>query len=106
MPRGKYAKISEETRKALILKDEDGGDFIKLAADLGIKRTTAISIVKSGKAVTEKRGGKRERLVKLSEEDLNKIVDIIGQNPFLTLKQLCGSVNNCVTPSMYLVQTS
>ena len=77
-----YAEFLNYTRKASILiNDEDGDAVIKLnCSDIHCQ----------------------ERLVKLSEEDLNKVVDLrpIDETPYLSSKQLCGSMNkNCVTPS-------
>ncbi len=95
----KYAKISEESRRALISKDEEGGDYVQLALDLGIKRTTAISIVRSGKVKITQRGGSRQKCKKLSEQDLDKVIEQIENNPSLTLKQLCEEMDNRVCPS-------
>ena len=40
-PQRKNAKISDENRKALVKKHESSEGWVKLASDLGIKRTTA-----------------------------------------------------------------
>ena len=43
-----YARISDEVRRAIVEKFEKDEDYVALAAELGIKRTTAMSIAKKG----------------------------------------------------------
>ena len=63
-PQRKNAKISDENRKALVKKHEAGEDWVKLASDLGINRTTAYMIIKKGSYAKSTCGGRREKLVK------------------------------------------
>ena len=86
------AKITDEVRKAIIEKEESGGDNVQLAADLGVKRTTAIGIVKRGLRIARKRGGSRRSRTKMTEEMMRKVIYAIEENPSVTLKTLADDV--------------
>ena len=67
MPQRKNAVIDNDKRKAIIEKAARGEDFISLARDLGVKRSTAYMIVRSGRVEKKKRGGIRQARVTFRE---------------------------------------
>ena len=54
---GPYEKISEQDKQRLLEAYENDEDFVELVKILKIKRTTAYSIVKRGRATNLPRGG-------------------------------------------------
>lgn len=93
MPR-RNARISDELRKKIVEKYEDGEDYIGLAADIGIKRTTAIAIAKRGRCRAAKRGGRRGSVAKITPADINILLSAIERNPTITLRELRRLINN------------
>ncbi len=91
MSRGPYARISTELKERLVASWEDGGDILEAASVLNIKPSTARSIIlryQSGETLDDKCGGRREETVKLTEDVISRIIDIIERHPDFTLRQV------------------
>ena len=91
MPRGPYARISTELKERLIASWEDGGDYLDAANVPNIKPSTARSIImrhQRGESLDDKHGGRRETRVKVTEDVINIIIDIIERHPDFTLRQV------------------
>lgn len=91
MARGPYARISTELKERLIARHEDGADYLVAANVLNIKPSTARSIIlrhQRGEGVEDRRGGRRERQVKLTDDIINRIVEIVERHPDYTLRQV------------------
>ena len=93
--RGRYARISNVDRERLIDAFEGNDlDYLELADNLNINRSTARSIV-----ATYLRSGRRERLdrggathFRMDDEMRHHLHDILDTNPLLTLKQMEASL--------------
>ena len=70
-----------------------------MAADLGIKRTTAYMIVKKEDYSKTKCGGRREKLVKANEHIKRKLFQKVKSNPSVTLQQLKSDLDGAVSTS-------
>ena len=89
--RGRYQKITDQDRGRLIDAFENNdADYITLADTLGIKHSTARSIV-----ATYLRTGRREKLAKggakngkIDDEMRQELMRLIEDNPLLTLLQM------------------
>ena len=89
--RGHYRRVSNVDRGRLIEAFEDNhADYIELADTLGIKRSTARSIV-----ATYLRTGRHEKLptgeahnTKVDEEMRDELERLLDVNPLLTLTQM------------------
>ena len=89
--RGPYATISTELKQRLIASWEEGNDYVAAAAILQIKPSTARSIIRryqQGEELRDKRGGRREQCVKLTEDVLQQIIALVEQHPDFTLVQI------------------
>ncbi|XP_054985174.1 uncharacterized protein LOC101538233 [Sorex araneus] len=85
----KYDRISHDKKSILIKCYEDGRTVNESAKISGINKNTAKSIIKrynknGGVLIEKKRGGKRN--IKLNASILNRIGQIIEENPRITLK--------------------
>ena len=89
-------RTSEQDRARLVECFEDGEDFVSLALTLGIKRTTAYSIVgtyvKEGRVGTLSHGGGRQNII--DDETMDFLVLLLGSNCLLTLKELKDTVRS------------
>ena len=78
---------------------EDGEDFLSLAYTLGIKRTTAYSIVtcyvKEGR--TDSLGHRGGRSCSIDDETIDFMVLLLEANPSLTLRELKETVRETWT---------
>ena len=73
----KYAKVSQHDKIRLVECYQKGGDFVELAGQLNVKRTTAYSIVRrfiENDGREKQRGGARRW--KMSQEIKDTIVSI------------------------------
>ena len=89
-PRRKYNMISDEDKQRIFKCYEGQGDYLLLARQLGVKRSTAYSIVERGLKneglVNRKRGGFRKS--KVSEEMKQTLISIVEEHPEFTLNQI------------------
>lgn len=89
MPRGRYCQVSDVDRQRLIACYQQNKDWVSLAENLNIKRTTAYGIIKewkcSGRQTRLKRGGS---VKKIDEEMLNFLIRSIEEKPTITLKEM------------------
>ena len=81
-----YKLTSAEDRARLIRASREGRDFIRLAENLGIKKTTAYNIVRSGNPDVVRRGGPRH--IKVDQEIKNFLEECLSENPLLTLNEM------------------
>ena len=91
--------ISDQVRSAIKKKFEEGSDFVQLAQDLGVARTTAYSIVKSGREMKQPMGGKRIKLMKVTDDLKLRLLELLESNPSITLADLKKSTGNVVSTS-------
>ena len=83
--RGHYQKITADVKQRLIDAWEDGSDYLAVADVLRVNHATARSVVlryQRGQPVNATRGGRREELVKLSEDVIDRIVSIEAHPDF------------------------
>ena len=85
-----YAKISSVDKERLFDAYRNGEDYVQLARQLNIKRTTAYAIVRRGVEndgrIAKERGGFRGR--KMDAEMLEVAVAIVEENNAFTLQQI------------------
>lgn len=81
-----YNRISDSDRRRIIGAFERGEDFVALARQLNIKRTTAYTIVRSGRVEKLPKGGAKR--IKWDAEMQEFICAQVEANPLITLKQL------------------
>ena len=89
--RGPYRRIVLADKLRLIAAFDRGEDHLALAQALGIKRTTAASIVAKhvrGEPVEQPRGGRRDKRVLVTPEVLMTLVAIVEESPGFTLRQI------------------
>ncbi|XP_055842249.1 uncharacterized protein LOC129909229 isoform X1 [Episyrphus balteatus] len=90
----KYHRINSDTKNILIKCYNDGKSINESAVIAGIKQNTAKYIIrqynKNGGLIEKKRGGIRS--FKLTSTILNKIEQIIEENPSITLNQICQQI--------------
>ena len=87
-----YQRISIEDKQRLVDAHERGEDYVALAAQLGIKRTTAYAIIRRaaerGGIVALPRGGARPQRRLISQALVDAAVDLVEQHPEMTLNQI------------------
>ena len=92
MPRGAYQTVSLVDRRRLIQSFEDGHDWHLLADQLGVKHSTARSIIlkhrTTGEVAAAPRGGRREERVRVTPEIIEAAIDYVSENPQGTLQQI------------------
>ena len=103
MPRG-YKRGSAADNQRIIDKYEAGEDFLAIATELGMKRTTAYGIVRrhqqwqaardSGQ-VNEPQTPGRSKL--LDQESIDFLVMLVEANPTITVKELNTSLREVFT---------
>ena len=89
--RGQYRRIALTDKLRLTAAFDRGDDHLALAQALGIKRTTAASIVAKharGEPMEQPRGGRREQRVLVTPEVLVTLIDIVEESPGFTLRQI------------------
>ena len=89
--RGPYRHIALADKLRLAAAYDNGDDHVALAQVLGIKRTTAASIVAKhalGKPVEQPRGGRREQRVLVTPEVIETLIAIVEESPGFTLRQI------------------
>jgi len=95
--RGQYRRISNVDRSRLVEAFEGNNqDYLELADNLGINRSTARSIVatfiRSGRRDKLPRGGATHH--KMDDDMKNHLEVILERNPLLTLQQMRTSLND------------
>ena len=92
MPRTRYNKTSNDDRSRIAQAYEDGEDFLTLAHSLGVKRTTAYSIVstyvKEGRTETLGQRGGRQKIIDNETLDfISLLLEATPQQPLRQIKQ-------------------
>lgn len=86
----RYARISDLDKQRLVDAFDRNEDYIQLAQQLNIKRTTAYAIIRryqeTNGQISRPRGGFRGR--RLSPEMLDVAISIVEENNALTLNQI------------------
>ena len=101
-----YNKISDIDRARIIKSYDDEEDFVYVASTLGIKRSTAYSIVKTyaetGRKTPLARGGGRPKII--DSESIDFLIELIEKEPMVTLKYMKEQLQNHFPhkPSMHI----
>ena len=86
----RYQLVRPEDHRRIIDAYQDGRDYVAVAQELGVRRTTAWSVVvkwqRTGEATARPRGG--NRLPKVDNEMRDLLVMIIKSDPTITLQRL------------------
>jgi transposase len=90
--RGKYEKSSEVVRARIIAVSECGNDWSAVAAANGVRNHTAYNWVRNESSIQKPRGGKREGNGKINEMHVEAMVEMLNENPLLTLSELAGKL--------------
>ena len=98
MPRQRSV-ISDADKNRIVDKYLANEDFLITARELGIKRTTAYSIVRTYKdrGSIETRRGNAGRKQKLDNESLDFIISLIEATPTITVKQMNETLRDTFT---------
>ena len=92
----RYRRASDEDRERMVHAFNNEEDFLSLAHTLGIKRTTAYSIitcyVKEGRSNSYPRRGGRTRVI--DDETMDFIVLLLEAKPDSTLRELKETVRD------------
>lgn len=89
--RGRYARISRETKERLVEAWENGRDYLEVARILNVNTSTARSIIlqyQRGESLDDKRGGSRPQVLKLTPAVIQNIVQLVERHPDFTLVQI------------------
>ena len=90
MPPRRNNSVSDVDRQRIGSSFENGEDFVSLAISLGVKRTTAYTVVRryqqTGVANRRPRAGGRNS--SLDREAIDFLVMLIEDNPCITLKEM------------------
>ena len=93
MPR-RHHTVCAADRERIIRAYQDGGDYVAVARQLSIRRTTAWSIVakwiRTGETSASQRGGDRPR--KVDDEMMDFYLMLIEDDPTVTLKKMNEAV--------------
>ena len=88
--------VSEEDRRRILHAYRDGTDYVAVARQLGVPRTTAWSVIRkwlqTGEETASRRGGNRPR--KVDDEMLNFYQLLIEDDPTITLKKMNAIVRD------------
>ena len=87
-----YQAIASIDKRRIFEIHSNCGDFLTLARSLGIKRTTAYTIVRRWREENPPKGGSHNR--KIDDEILQHAVEILEGIPMLTLKQLNHTIRD------------
>lgn len=82
----RHATVSNSDRDRIIKAADRGDDFVELARQLGVKRSTAYTIVRSGRAQKLPKGGAKR--FKWDGEMQAHVLGLIQANPLITLKEM------------------
>ena len=89
MPR-RHRAVGAEDRERIIQAYRDGNDYVSVARQLSVRRTTAWSVVakwlRTGETSAAQRGGNRPR--KVDNEMLDFYTMLIDDDPTITLKRI------------------
>ena len=89
MPR-RYKPVCAEDRRRIIDAYQDGRDYVAVAQELGVRRTTAWSVVakwqRTGEATASPRGGNRP--FKVDDEMRDLLLMVVDSDPTTTLQRL------------------
>lgn len=87
-----YQRISAEDKQRLVDAHGRGDDYVDLARQLGIKRTTAYAIIRRAQdnngAVARPRGGARVQRQLVTEALIAAAIAVVEQHPDFTLDQI------------------
>ena len=91
MPRPRrYPRVCAEDRRRIIDAYKDGRDYAIVAQELGVRRTTAWSIVakwqRTGEVTVRPRGGNRPE--KIDNETRDLLLMVVEPDPTITLQRL------------------
>lgn len=94
MPPRRHHAVRAEDRQRIIDAYREGTDYVAVAQQLGVRRTTAWSVVakwiRTGETTARRRGGNRPR--KVDDEMVDFFVMMIESDPTITLKRLNDAV--------------
>jgi len=103
MPR-RNNRVSDADRKRIIDTYERNEDFLVTATSLGVKRSTAYSVIRtykrSGSNVAAPHGGGRR--VKVDAESLDFLIMLIEANPCITLKEMNSQLREVFTTKPHI----
>ena len=89
MPR-QYRAVCADDRERIIRAYRDGNDYVTVARQLGVKRTTAWSVVakwvRTGDSAASPRGGNQPR--KIDNDMIDFYLMLIDDDPTITLKRI------------------
>ena len=88
MARRTNQRIADIDRARLLAAHTNGEDFLGTARLLGIKRSTAYSVIRSGRPVKLPTGGARQTHIKVDEEICNLVAELLERNALLTLLEI------------------
>ena len=90
MPRARYRRVSEEDRQRIVDAFRDGADYVACAAQLGVRRGTAYSIIRrsqiTGTAAAAAHAGGRPP--KMDAEMRDFCMLLIEELPTITLREI------------------
>ena len=81
-------RIPNIDRARLLAAHTNGEDFLETARLLGIKRSTAYSIIRSGRPAKLPTGGARQAHIKVDQEICNFVAELLESNALLTLLEI------------------
>lgn len=86
--RGKYNKINTtcEAKKRVLAAVENYEDWKSVAVANGVATSTAYGWIRRAHDPRKRRGGIRHR--KISQEHIEKMIDYVEKNPYITLKEI------------------
>ena len=90
MSRGHYRNNLEREREIICKASEEGRDWRTISESLGVKRTTAITWITSGRKTYKQRGGYKKK--KLEEGEIDILIRELEKKPQLTLQQMAKIV--------------
>ena len=88
-PRGRYRYHSTVVKKRLLNAFDRGEDWIQVASVMGVKYSTALSLVKKYKTNEEAERHGSHRIPVPNETELGEILDWIADDCTLTLEWMC-----------------
>jgi len=89
-PRGQYSRNTLADKQRILKVAREEGDWPQLANHLGIKYKTAYTWVCAGNNIRKPKGGS---LKKLTEDQINILIEEIERDPSVTLQQLVQITN-------------
>ena len=86
--RGKYNRSTENIRQRIIDAANRADDWAAIAAANGVKKQTAYTWVKQGTAAQKHRGGLQPGVKKLTDLQIDEMLEWLSDNPQLTLREI------------------